>query len=372
VSSKAADLAVTINLLLGEHLIIAAKATGAALRGAESKNEYDAYAALLNQNGLELGDLVGSAFGEQAKTSFNGVWSAHNGFFVDYTVGVATSDETKKTTAVNNLTTIYVPQFSSLVASATGLPVATITPLVTEHVTGTKAIVDAQGAKNYAAEYAAIRSAFAHMKMLGNPLAQGVSAAQPANFPGDAKSKAALFRVDLNQYLQEHLYLATFATGAAIQGRNDEFTAAGTALNTNGTDIGKALGGLYGAAVETQFNSIWSAHNGFFVDYTTAVATGNATAKQAAVDNLTTVYVPQFSALLEAATGTPAAIWAPEVTMHVTATAAVVDAQQTLQTTDTAANGTAVVAADRSAGQHMKMLGDALSKGIVGKLPEKF
>jgi hypothetical protein len=372
VSSKAADLAVTINLLLGEHLIIAAKATGAALRGAEAKNEYDAYAALLNQNGVELGNLVGAAFGDPAKTAFNGIWSAHNGYFVDYTVGVATNDEAKKTQAVSDLTTKYVPQFSDLVATATGLPVTAITPLVTEHVTGTKAIVDAQGAKNYTAEYAAIRSAFAHMAMLGNPLAQGVSKQKPADFPGDAASKAALFRVALNQALQEHLYLASFATGAAINGRTDEFTAAGAALNTNGTDIGKALNPLYGAAVETQFNSIWSAHNGFFVEYTQAVAAGNAEGKTAAVNKLTTMYVPQFSSLLEAATGTAAATWSPEVGMHVTHTAEVVDAQQALKASNTPANGTAVVAKDRIAGQHMQKLGDALSKGIVAKLPASF
>ncbi|MET0287755.1 MAG: hypothetical protein ABW352_24920 [Polyangiales bacterium] len=372
VSSKAADLAVTINLLLGEHLIIAAKTTGAALRGEPAKPEYDAYAALLNQNGLDLGELVGQAFGDAAKTTFNGIWSAHNGFFVEYTVGVATNDEAKKTQAVNDLTTKYVPQFSGLVSTATGLPVTAITPLVTEHVTGTKAIVDAQGAKNYTAEYAATRAAFAHMAMLGNPLAQGVAKQKPADFPGDAASKAALFRVALNQALQEHLYLASFATGAAINGRTDEFTAAGAALNTNGTDIGKALNPLYGAAAETQFNSIWSAHNGFFVEYTQAAAAGNAEGKTAAVGKLTGMYVPQFSALLEVATGTPAAQWSPEVGMHVTHTAEVVDAQVALKASNTPANATTVVSKDRIAGQHMQKLGDALSKGIVGKLPGSF
>jgi hypothetical protein len=370
VSSKAADLSVTINLLLGEHLILAAKATGAALNGAT--DEFNAYGALLNKNGTDLGDLVGSAYGDAAKSSFNAIWSAHNGFFVAYTQGVATNDTAKKDAAVNSLTTSYVPQFSGLIATATQLPLATVTTLVTEHVTTTKAIVDAQGAKDWPKAYAAIRTAFAHMKMLGDPLAVAVAKAKAADFPGNPASKAADFRVQLNLYLQEHLYLASFATDAALNGRTDEFNAAGAALNSNGTDIGKVVGTLFDAATETSFNSIWSAHNGFFVAYTQGVATADEAKKTTAVNSLTGTYVPQFSALLEAATGTPAATWTPGVTDHVLTTKAVVDAQNTLKTTPSAANATAVGAADHEAGQHMKMLGDPLAKGIVGKVPTKF
>ena len=48
--------------------------------------------ALLNDNGSQVGELVGAAFGEAAKTKFNGIWSAHNGYFVDYTKAVAADD----------------------------------------------------------------------------------------------------------------------------------------------------------------------------------------------------------------------------------------------------------------------------------------
>src|SRR3954471_5599362 len=53
VGSKAADLRVSLNLLLGEHLVFAAKATGAAL--GSRADEYEAYAALLNTNGEDVG-----------------------------------------------------------------------------------------------------------------------------------------------------------------------------------------------------------------------------------------------------------------------------------------------------------------------------
>ena len=97
---------------------------------------------------------------------------------------------------------------------------------------------------------------------------------------------------------QEHLYLASFATDAALAGRNDEFAAAGDALNTNGTDLGAAIGTIYGTDAQDQFNKIWSAHNGFFVDYTTGVATKDQAKMDKAVQDLTTVYLPQFADFL--------------------------------------------------------------------------
>jgi hypothetical protein len=371
-SSKAADLRVTVNYLLGEHLILAAKATGAALGGEPRAQEYAAYGALLNQNGIELGNLIGSAFGDTAKSQFNAIWSAHNGYFVDYTVGVATNDAGKKATAVTNLTTTYVNDFSALISGATGLPLDAVKMLTTEHVVTTKAIVDAQGAQDWPGTYTAIRIGYAHMKMIGDPLAKAVAGKLPAAFPGDIEAKSVGFRVALNQYLQEHLYLASFATGAAIQGRTTEFDAAGAALNKNGTDLGAVVETYYGKPTADSFNSIWSAHNGYFVAYTTAAAAGNEANKTAAVNNLVNVYVKQFSDLLAAATGIPAATWTPGVMEHVVHTKDVVDAQVLAKATPTSANYKAVADKDLVAGKHMQQLGDPLAKGIVAKIPEKF
>ena len=83
---------------------------------------------------------------------------------------------------------------------------------------------------------------------------------------------AADLRTKLDLALGEHIILAAKATEAALGGRNDEFAAYGDLLNTNGTDLGAMIGSVYGGRRRTQFNQIWSAHNGFFVDYTTGVA----------------------------------------------------------------------------------------------------
>ena len=359
--SPAANLRVDLNYLFGEHLILAAKATGAAL-GART-DEFNAYADLLNKNGTDIGAAIGGLYGQDAQDKFNAIWSAHNGFFVDYTTAVAQKDDAAKQKSVDNLTTVYVPQFSQFLSDATGLPLDAVTALVTEHVTTTAAVVDAQASEDWAATYKAIRTAYAHMSMIGDALAPAIAAKN--NLEGDASTPAVGFRTALDQLLQEHLFLATFATSAAIGGRTDEFTAAADALNANGTDIGAAIGKVYGTDAQDKFNSIWSAHNGFFVDYTTGVATKDQAKKDKAVSDLTTIYVPQFADFLAGATGLPQQDLETLTTEHVTTTAAVVDAQGS-------GDAAAAAQADRTAAMHMRMIGDPLAAAIVAAMPDKF
>jgi len=126
--------------------------------------------------------MIGAAFGSAAKDSFNKIWSAHNGFFVDYTTGVATKDQAKMDKAVSDLTTMYLPQFADFLAGATGLPNDALTALIKEHVLTTKAVVDAQGTKDYTAAAKADQTAGRHMEMIGDPLAKAIVAKVPDKF----------------------------------------------------------------------------------------------------------------------------------------------------------------------------------------------
>ncbi|MEO7118965.1 MAG: copper amine oxidase, partial [Candidatus Limnocylindrales bacterium] len=207
--SMAADLRVGLDLKLGEHIILALKATNAAL-GARTE-EFTAYGDLLNTNGTDIGAMIGAAYGPEAEGQFNLIWSAHNGFFVDYTTGVATDDVAMQDQAVSDLTEVYVPDFSEFISTATGLDLETVTGLITDHVLQTKAAVDAQAAGDWTLAAAAFRVAFAHMQMIGDALAPAIATAFPDKFPGDPSNAGVDLRVALNQLLQEHLYLATSA-----------------------------------------------------------------------------------------------------------------------------------------------------------------
>ncbi len=361
--TAAADLRTKLDLALGEHIIFASKATGAALGG--RADEFGAYGDLLNKNGTDIGAMIGSVYGPEAADAFNKIWSAHNGFFVDYTTGVAKKDQAMQDKAVKDLTETYVPDFSKFISDATGLPLEAVTDLTTQHVLQTKAIVDAQGKKDWKGAYAAIRTGYAHMQMIGDAIAPAIAAKFPDKIAGDPANKGVDLRVGLNLLLQEHLYLASDATGSALGGRNDEFAAAGDALNTNGTDLGAAIGSVFGDPAKDQFNQIWSAHNGFFVDYTTGVATKDKAKMDKAVQDLTTVYLPQFAEFLAGATGLPNEALTGLIKEHVLTTKAIVDAQG-------AKDFKGAAAADRTAGQHMEMIGDPLAKAIVASMPDKF
>jgi hypothetical protein len=259
-----------------------------------------------------------------------------------------------------------VPDFAKLLAPATGLPESAISQLTAMHVVMTKAVVDAQAAKDWPKAYTSFREAFAHMQMIGDALSEAIASKKADAFPGDPKAKSVDLRVGLNEKLQEHLYLATFATDAALRSDGaDEFAAAGSALNDNGTDIGAVIGSLYGADAETKFNEIWSAHNGFFVTYTSAVGANDEAMKTQATNALLMQYVPMFASFLHSATDLPEDKLAELTSHHVATTAAVVDAQAAGKPTDAAK-------ADLMAAQHMQMLGDPLSIAIVAKLPSKF
>jgi hypothetical protein len=366
--SAAADLRVSLNLLLSEHVSLAAKATGAALGG--RNEEFAAYGGLLNDNGGEVGDLVGAAFGDQAKTKFNEIWTAHNGYFVAYTEAVAADpvDTTKRDQAVKDLTEKYVPDFAKFLAPATGLKESDIKTLTTEHVTSTKAIVDAQKEEDWPKVYENYRKSFHHIQSIGDALSVAIAGKLPEKFDGDPETKAVDLRVGINQALQEHVYLATFATGAALGGRTEEFTAAGAALESNGTDFGKVIEGLFGKQSADLFNSIWKDHNQYFVDYTTAVGKDpdDDDGANAAVENLTKQYVPKFAALLQTAAGLSDSEATSLTAEHVTETKAVVDLQVQENKQEDAAK------ADVGAARHIQKLADPVAAGIVTKVPDKF
>jgi len=93
-TTPAASLRVALNSLLGEHVILAAAATGAALDGRDA--EFKAAAGALDANSVEIAKAIGSVYGEGAEQAFLPLWRRHIGFAVDYTVGVATKDQAKR------------------------------------------------------------------------------------------------------------------------------------------------------------------------------------------------------------------------------------------------------------------------------------
>jgi hypothetical protein len=165
--------------LLGEHVALAADATGAALAG--RSDEFNAATAELDKNSVALADLIGSVYGTEARDAFLKGWRDHIGFFVDYTQAVAARDDAKKQQALADLDR-YAHQLAQFFNAANGMPLDATVTLMQAHIQTLTTVIDAQAAGDAPAAYAKLRQAMDHMQMLAEPLALATARAFPQRF----------------------------------------------------------------------------------------------------------------------------------------------------------------------------------------------
>jgi hypothetical protein len=362
-ATKAAELRASLNYLLGEHILLASSATGAALAGRDA--QFKAAAAALDANSVDIAKAIGSVYGQGAQDAFLPLWRRHIDFVVAYTVGVATGDRAKQDKAVTDLVQ-YTQDFGAFLASANpNLPKDAVAGLVKTHVLTLKDVIDAQAADDQPRAFHATRTAYAHMGMIADPLAGAIVKQFPDRFPGSTTSAGAALRSTLTMAFQEHTYLAARATGAALGGRDPEFKAAAAALDANGIDIAKVIGSVYGQGAQDAFLPLWRRHIGFVVDYAVGVATGVKAKQDKAVEDLVG-YSQDFGAFLASANpNLPKDIVAGLVRDHILTLKPVIDAQA-------AGDQPKVYGLLRSATGHMRMVADPLAEAIVRQFPQKF
>jgi hypothetical protein len=213
--------------------------------------------------------------------------------------------------------------------------------------------------------FTALRSAASQMATLGAALAGAIHQKYPDRIGGDAASKGADLVTTLNAALREHVFLAVAATGAALGGRNDEFTGAKAALDANSDAVTGAIASVYGAAAGTQFAPLWKKHIDFLVDYTTAVAAKDQAKADAAMKNLL-AYTGEFGDFISKASPklTPDTV-AQLVMTHVLTLKDVIDAQA-------AKNFTKAYNGERVAADHMAMFANSIATTVVAQFPDKF
>jgi hypothetical protein len=179
-ATKAAELRASLNYLLGEHILLASSATGAALAGRDA--QFKAAAAALDGNSIDISKAIGSVYGQGAGDAFLPLWRRHIGFVVDYTVGVATKDPAKQQQAVQDLVG-YSQDFGAFLASANpNLPKDVVAGLVRDHILTLKPVIDAQAAGDQPKVYTMLRSATIHMRMIADPLADAIVTQFPQKF----------------------------------------------------------------------------------------------------------------------------------------------------------------------------------------------
>src|SRR5215813_1085989 len=183
--TAAAGLRSSLNVALREHAYLAGAATNAALGGRDA--EFTAAAAALDANSVDIARAIGSVYGTDAEQAFLPLWRRHVGFFVDYTVGVATKDRAKQDKAVGDLIG-YTQDFGAFLQSANpNLPKQVVADLVKHHVITLKSVVDAQAANDQTGAYTAMRAAAGHMQMIADPLAVAIVKQFPDRYTASAR-----------------------------------------------------------------------------------------------------------------------------------------------------------------------------------------
>jgi len=358
--SKAADLRVRLDGLLGEHVIVIAKNSLAAT--ANRSDEYRGYATLLTTNGTDLSDVIGSAFGATAAAGFDQIWSAQNNYYVDYTVGLVSHNAAKSNGAASGLLNGFVPQFAQFMSSMSSIPLDPITELSREQVLETKAMIDDQAALNNAKTFADLQRAYAQASRIGDALASAIANKFPDKFPGDPANKAVDFRVALNNLLEEHSYLATMTTSATAAGRNAEQAAALNALAANADALGTVFSQAFGTVIGTRFDQVWGARDAELVVY---AGSADAATRQAAFADLTMTFVAQFRSLIDDATNLSGAAVSNPIQLQIEATVRTIDDQRSQSATQVAGD-------DHTAAAAMIPMGDLIATAAVAKNPGKF
>jgi hypothetical protein len=175
---------------------------------------------------------------------------------------------------------------------------------------------------------------------------------------------AAQFRSKFNGLLAEHVYLASAATGAALGGRTDEFTAASTALDGNSDALTANIGAVFGKPAGEAFGPLWKKHIAFLVAYTQGLAAGDSGKSAQAITDLTQ-YTKDFGAFINSALpALPADTVAGLVGTHVQTLKAVIDAQKS-------GNEPEVFTDLRAAAAHMGMIASGLVGATAKALPDK-
>jgi hypothetical protein len=190
--SRATDLRLDLNRLLGEHTELAALAMRASLSDAP-----DAAAAsvALEANSAELEAAIATIYGDAAGDAFGTRWRNHTDLYLDYVAATKASNSTAQAAALRGLRN-YRSSFTAFLVQANPLlSAAEFEDLIAEHTDQLVDEVDLFAEGDFAGAYAAGRDAFAHSGVLGDYLARAIADQFPDLFPDTAVRESGDLRL---------------------------------------------------------------------------------------------------------------------------------------------------------------------------------
>jgi hypothetical protein len=177
--TPADDLRVGLNSDLKEHVDLGL----IALRNAyDGDADTQASVAQLDQNSQDLAAKVGSVYGDEAEQQFLGLWRDHIDYFVDYTQGLKTDNETKMMRANQNLEG-YAESAGTFFNDANpNIPRDGVVTLAEEHKTLVIESMEAYDEGNYEMAYQKQREANKQVSKIADALTTGIIEQNPDTF----------------------------------------------------------------------------------------------------------------------------------------------------------------------------------------------
>jgi hypothetical protein len=169
--SNEATVQTALDLLLREHVMLAGAAVNEALRA--NAPAFEAAAAALDANSVDLAAAVGDALGTDTGDEFLALWRSHIDLFVAYTTALATDDQASADEQAQFLTD-YATDLANFLSEPTGIDAADLEAVLLEHILTLKAAIDtiAEGQAN---PFVVLQEAAAHMGMIAQPLAVAIT-----------------------------------------------------------------------------------------------------------------------------------------------------------------------------------------------------
>jgi len=177
--TKAADLRVTLNSLLKEHVNLGMIALYNVIDNHEST---EASVEALDENTVELAQVIGSVYGGDAEASFRQLWRDHIGFFANYATGLRTNDEDLREEAEEDLRG-YQQDIADFFNSALpNIDKSTVIAGAGEHKDLLLEAMDEYHAEDFDAAYSAQREGDKQISGIANLLAKEIVKQNPSKF----------------------------------------------------------------------------------------------------------------------------------------------------------------------------------------------
>ena len=311
-ADPAALLRGTLQQLLGAHVLLADELVRATVRG--QADQAAAAQGEVDRNSQALVEAVTSLAGAPAGQGFAAAWANHVAVLLAYATALGAEDVAGAQAARASYADAearLADAFAALVGGT--VPKAALTAAATTHGEHLLDQADAFAGGRLDEAYAIQREAFAHMIAAADVLARGVATSKrlpTAQLDVPRRTLQTAF----SQLLAEHMGLMVQTMRAAHDDAPD-FAAAGRSLNANTTDLGAAIGTLYGPDASRQFLALWAQHIEGLVLYATSPddEAAQERARAAQVD-----YAPELARFLATATSQrlPSIELAAALTVH--------------------------------------------------------